>query len=355
MNSAASPRKILILASNPKNTSHLRLDEEVREINEGLNRAKHRDQFELIQKWAVRSRDIHRALLDVVPNIVHFSGHGAGENGLVFEDESGQQKFVTKDALSGLFELFADQVECVVLNGCYSKVQAESIAQHIPYVIGMQQAIGDRAAISFAVGFYDALGAGRSFDFSYRLGCYAIQVEGIPEHLTPVLINKRNIEFESSIKQRIERKLKLPFFDNIIRLVQQRIESLSDRQIAYYVAILVSGIEERFALRDVEDFSDGKAFTFWFLMKVLLRLDLSRQSKIINHIEKQEYEHENLTMLAAYDLIEAAGGVLGEHYYQDGESKVPLDAGWELLGQVFSNDDFFAVVNTSLEDIEPPH
>jgi hypothetical protein len=35
---------------------------------------------------AVRYRDIHRAILDYEPNIVHFCGHGAGEEGLVFEE-----------------------------------------------------------------------------------------------------------------------------------------------------------------------------------------------------------------------------------------------------------------------------
>jgi hypothetical protein len=64
------------------------------------------------------------------------------------------------------------------------------VAQHIPYVIGMNQAIGDRAALEFAVGFYDALGAGRSVEFAYNLGCSAIQLAGIAEHLTPVLKRK---------------------------------------------------------------------------------------------------------------------------------------------------------------------
>ncbi|HEY9872163.1 MAG TPA: restriction endonuclease [Candidatus Obscuribacterales bacterium] len=194
-------RKILILAANPKTTSRLRLDEEVREIDDGLYRARHRDQFELVQRWAVRPRDIHRAMLEINPQIVHFAGHGAGEEGLIFEDETGQPKFVMQEALAGLFKLFADQVECVVLNGCYSQVQAEVIAQHIPYVIGMQQTIGDRAAIAFAVGFYDALGAGRPFEFAYKLGCNAIQMEGTPEHLTPILVSTKrpqSIEIESS-------------------------------------------------------------------------------------------------------------------------------------------------------------
>ncbi len=70
MSSNIVTRKILILAANAKNTSRLRLDEEVRAIDEGLHRAKHHAQFELVQKWAVRPRDIHRAMLDINPNVV---------------------------------------------------------------------------------------------------------------------------------------------------------------------------------------------------------------------------------------------------------------------------------------------
>jgi hypothetical protein len=186
-------KKILILAANPKGTTPLRLDEEVREINAGLERAKHRDQFVLNQKWAVRPRDIQRAMLDINPQIVHFSGHGTEDEGLIFENETGQAKLVDGEALAGLFELFADQVECVVLNGCYSQVQAEALTQHVNYVIGMKKAIGDKAAIEFAVGFYDAIGSGRPVEFAYKFGCAAIRLAGIPEQLTPILKKKPNI------------------------------------------------------------------------------------------------------------------------------------------------------------------
>jgi len=184
-----TPIKILLLTANPKGTTPLSLDEEVREINEGLLGARQQEQLKLVQRWAVRPRDVQRAMLDENPQIVHFSGHGAGEEGLVFEDETGKAKLVDGSALAGLFELFADQVNCVVLNGCYSEVQSKGIVKHIDYVIGMSQAIGARAAIEFAVGFYKALGAGRPIEFAYKLGCNAI-LAGIPEHLTPVLLKK---------------------------------------------------------------------------------------------------------------------------------------------------------------------
>jgi hypothetical protein len=191
MNSSSThSQTILFLAANPKDTTRLRLDQELRDIGEGLQRAQKRDQFKLEQRLAVRPRDIQRAMLDLNPEIIHFSGHGAGDKGLVFEDEIGNAKLVDGEALAGLFELFADQIRCVVLNGCYSEVQAKAIAQYIDYVIGMNQAIGDRAAMEFAVGFYDALGAGRPIEFAYKLGCAAIRMAGIPEHLTPVLLKK---------------------------------------------------------------------------------------------------------------------------------------------------------------------
>lgn len=188
-----SVKKILILTANPKNSTPLRLNQEVREIDEGLTRAKQRERFDLEQKWAVRPRDVQRAILDLAPQIVHFSGHGVGEDGLAFEDETGQAKLVSTQAIAGLFELFADQVECVLLNACYSEVQAEAIAQHIPYVIGMNQAIGDTAAREFAVGFYDALGAGRDLEFAYKFACNSICMAGIPEDLTPVLKMRANV------------------------------------------------------------------------------------------------------------------------------------------------------------------
>lgn len=180
-------KTILIFASNPKTTSPLRLSEEVREIDAGLQRAKKREQFDLKQKWAVRVQDVYQALLDFKPQFVHFSGHGTGDDGLALEDESGNVKLVDTLALTSLFKLFASSIECVVLNACYSEVQAQGIAQHIPYVVGMNKAIGDKAAIKFATGFYSAIGGGESVEFAYKLGCSVIQLDGIPEHLTPQL------------------------------------------------------------------------------------------------------------------------------------------------------------------------
>jgi len=179
-------KTILILAANPEGTSRLQLDKEVREIDEGLRRASKREQFRLEQKWAVRQRDFYRAILDYQPQIVHFSGHGAYVDGIVLGNEADELAFLNADALSSMFKLFATKgVECVLLNACYSEVQAEAISQYVKYVIGMNKAVGDKAAVAFAVAFYDALGAGEDVEFAYELGCS--QMIGFLEQQTPVL------------------------------------------------------------------------------------------------------------------------------------------------------------------------
>ena len=193
--------KILILSANPKNTDRLRLDEEVREIEESLERSRTRERFQIIPKFAVRVSDLRRSLLDHEPQILHFSGYGAGEQGLVFEDEGGKAKKVSTAALAGLLKSF--QVECVVLNACYSEQQAEAISRHTNYVMGMNQAIGTQAAIAFAVGFYDALGAGRSIGDAFEIGRNSLDLESLPEAAAPVL-KRRDSEAIGESKSEVE-------------------------------------------------------------------------------------------------------------------------------------------------------
>ncbi len=184
-------KKILILSANPKNTTHLRLDEELREIKNTLQLSPHRDEFQIITESAVQVDDLTRFLSHHQPTIVHFSGHGSGTDGLILENHSGQSQLVSTQALAKLFDLFQEQVECVLLNACYSEEQATAIHQHIDCVVGMNQAIGDAAAIKFSVGFYTGLMAGRNYQDCFEMGCTSIDLQGIPEYLTPKIKNRR--------------------------------------------------------------------------------------------------------------------------------------------------------------------
>src|SRR5271157_3003070 len=185
--------KILFLAANPSGTERRSLDEEIRRIELALERAKRREKFKIIQKWAVTDDDLRRALLDHEPEVVHFSGQGGGSQGLAFVDSQGRLLVISGDSLARLFELCADHVRCVILNACFSEVQAKVISRHIEIVVGMSQDIGDEASIKFSEGFYDALGAGRSAEKAFEFGRSAIDLRSLQEHLVPIILRNPEI------------------------------------------------------------------------------------------------------------------------------------------------------------------
>lgn len=182
-----APQVILFLAANPKDTTRLRFDEEVRRIEGALKRSKYRDKFLLKSHLAVQIPDLRRALLDEQPAIIHFSGHGSELGRIYLEDPTGNGKEVSSQALGNLFHLFADQIKCVVLNACYSDAQASEIVKHGIPVVGMNTAVPDKVAVEFSEAFYDALGAGKDISFAFELGCSAIELSGLKAEDIPVL------------------------------------------------------------------------------------------------------------------------------------------------------------------------
>lgn len=186
--------KILFLSACPRDISRIRLDQEVRDIDGIIRKGEHREQLELIQHPAARPGDLREALLRYRPHILHFSGHGSSTEGIVLEDDGGNTTFVSADALADLFDVIKDNLHIVVLNACYSAVQAEAISKVVDFTIGMRKEIGDHSAIIFSVAFYQGLAYGRSVKESFRLGVNALKSEGIPESETPALLVKEGAD-----------------------------------------------------------------------------------------------------------------------------------------------------------------
>ena len=185
-NSADNYKTILILASNPR--GDLRIDREIRDVKAVIKRSKNSEQFEIEIELAVPIENLDELLYDNQPYIVHFCGHGAGKKGLVFQDREGVEKFLSNEALSTLFETCGKDIECVLLNACYTEVQADLIVEHIPYVIGTSSEILDESAYYFSVGFYKGLVRKQSIEISYNWGFSSIQIN-MPEIGIELYIN----------------------------------------------------------------------------------------------------------------------------------------------------------------------
>jgi hypothetical protein len=196
--------KILVLTANPSDAGvePLDLDAEVRQIEEAIRRSPRRDHFQIVARLALRTKDLRHALLEHRPQIVHFCGHGTENKGLVLENDTGKMQEVSTEGLGRLFGAFDENtIQCVLLNACYSEVQAKAILQFVDCVIGMNQPISDQAAIQFAEGFYDALGAGSTYGEAFKIGCNAIDLDGNSEYLTPQLIGGKRGRAISPVAQ----------------------------------------------------------------------------------------------------------------------------------------------------------
>lgn len=189
--------KILYIASEPlnysNNTLRLNLNKEYREINDQLSKSKHRNRFVIENPvLAAQPLDISSALIRSKPNIVHFSGHGSKYGELVLETIGGKALMASASSIENLFKLLVPSLNCVILNACYSKNQAKAIAQHVPYVIGMENHITDDSAIAFVAGFYQALGEGLTIDQAFDLGKVQVGILGYEsENNTPILLQRR--------------------------------------------------------------------------------------------------------------------------------------------------------------------
>ncbi len=181
---------VLFAAASPTDLATLSTEREMREVRQALDLSPGRDRFTLELRPALRAHDFARALLQLKPRVVHFSGHGtSGAGELCFEDDAGCSVAASPEGLRGIFSGLGSVVECVVLNACYSHGNAAAIAQSVPFVIGMTTGVSDEGAIAFAVGFYQGLGEGMAVPEAHAWGCALMRMAG-GDDTPPTLVRR---------------------------------------------------------------------------------------------------------------------------------------------------------------------
>lgn len=188
---------VLFIGANPRGTSRIRLDEEVRGIDQSIRLGERRDAFKLHQHWAARVSDLDDALMRFKPNIVHISAHGTDRGELLLEGGEGDDGKVSAAQLEKLFAILSDDIRLVVLNACFSQEQARLIVNHVDCVVGMSDAVNDKVAQRFAESFYLALANGRNVQIAFELA--SAEVQGKSGEAVPRLLalrsDPRRVEF----------------------------------------------------------------------------------------------------------------------------------------------------------------
>lgn len=164
--------RILFLAANPTTTSRLDLEEELRSLEQELRSVDYRDRIDLIPAHAVRPDDVVRLLRRETPMVVHFSGHGSNE-GIILRGDSSDLE-VSGTALA---RVFSDRnIKLVVLNSCFSDLQAEVLTSAVPVIVGTTASVGDEAARRFSIAFYRTIGNGYAVGEAFRDGRDAVGI-----------------------------------------------------------------------------------------------------------------------------------------------------------------------------------
>ena len=192
---------ILFLGANP-GKFNIDIRKEVEQISEKLSAFNKRDLFEFKVKLDVQPIDFRRSILelDKEPRFFHYGGNALFNDpvygtGLVLAGENPDEvKVVKGEDLSSIFRHYKD-VECVFLNACNTMPYGIDISKHIPYVIAMNQYTTDKFAIEFASHFYEAIGTGKSIEYSFEYSIDLLKLDGVykKEQIeTPQLLIKGN-------------------------------------------------------------------------------------------------------------------------------------------------------------------
>src|SRR5205814_375530 len=143
---------------------------------------------------SVRPDDLFYIFNSHNPHIVHFSTHGSRSGKLLLEEAQKSSMAASTEALVSLFTIFKRKIGLIFLNACHTEPQAKALAKVVDCVIGMQDEIGDEAAILFSSTFYSAIGFGKSVQEAFQQARTRLLLTNVPEDTTPVLYTKKGID-----------------------------------------------------------------------------------------------------------------------------------------------------------------
>jgi len=187
--------KAVFFAANPRDTTALELGKEFRAINKVVRAATYRDWLDIIPAFSTRTSDLQPALTQHLPHVVHFSGHGSAIGEVLAEDRNGNTHPVPPSALKRLFEVpYHNNVRLVLLNACYSRIQAEAIVEVVECAIGMNTAVADSAAIIFAKAVYGAIAEGLSLAEVFKQGKCRLEMAGLLSESKPELLTRQGVD-----------------------------------------------------------------------------------------------------------------------------------------------------------------
>jgi hypothetical protein len=171
----AIDRNVLVLAANPQSTIRLELEREAALIWERLQQGESGRKYLVRIEQGSRVEDVARYLAEYQPTVVHFVGQGS-PTGEIMLRNSHQVQPLTPSAFANLFKIEGRQIDCVVLNSCFSVAMADELGKHVGCTIGIDEEIDDAPTERSFIGeFYRELAVGNGYQGAFDRGCREMQ------------------------------------------------------------------------------------------------------------------------------------------------------------------------------------
>ncbi len=182
--------KIALLVTNPDSRASLQTGVEARYIDEGIRLGSKAGEVDLKVVLAPTLDTLLDTLNTYHPDVIHFSGHGGGQNLLFDNEKAGDDGGTVLD-----FDMVARVVgatsatpKLLVLVACDTVDGADRFLDTVPAVIAMADTIDDEAACEFSKRFYRSLSAGTTIANSLDQAKLILESKGYADASLPTLV-----------------------------------------------------------------------------------------------------------------------------------------------------------------------
>lgn len=181
--------RALFVSANPTDSPSLSLKGEFRAVEDRLRTDGLSAGVELRHVPLGTFDILEREIRSFSPNLLHFACHGT-PSALLLEGDRRQRMDMQPEVLGSLIKLLGHEIRCLVLNACYSAMQADALLAHVPCLIGMQTTVSDSTAIGFSRSLYAALAAGDSISRAFELAQNSTYGSSPFDHGSPILYQR---------------------------------------------------------------------------------------------------------------------------------------------------------------------
>ena len=292
---------ILFLATNPKDTRYLRLQDEVKLIENALAKSGSSDDFVFINKDAVTRRDLVHYLNKYKPSILHIAGHGDADGNLMFEGDDKYSQPLSLQGLSRFLNNYSSHLECLILNACHSSVPLKDFKPDIAYVIGMSKPVSNKSAEFFSETFYDSLFSGKLIPEAFKIGRDVLGFKNENDPEIPVLIVNDKLLKESDSKNQAENVAVPSSKIYPSKAVNEKYDLFKDEYFA-----LLDGLRELRAIND--------------LMETLSPSQNGKHYDVVSSSLKVEID--SISKLYQANIASLKEGLISEDDYHDNQEKI---------------------------------